>query len=191
MSNLRKNTTLSQLRLYAKLAKSHTPEQMAVQADGILEVAPDLAKGDVVPFPTPPKSTQPAPSKPATVTPIANKLESRKKLARTRVQATLNDAMDIMGSDPGFQELARKRNVAAKADKLKAGPQLFKPGQTVSHIDQASVPWQGRVTAAEYRENDIDGPGHYYNVKWWNPKLNQYHEDYLHQDSLRPPTPAK
>jgi hypothetical protein len=169
----------------------------AHRADGFLlqdkpekeEKKSELAKADgkVLPMrPNPTKPDQAAPAKPATVTPIAPKQEARRQLARTKVQGILEDAMHIMGSDPGFQEAARQRETEAKKAKLKAGGQLFKPGQTVSHVDQEAVPWKGKVTSAAYREDDIDGPGHYYEVKWWNPKLNQYHEDYLHQDNLKP-----
>jgi len=126
------------------------------------------------------------PQKEGNVTNIATKRQARLALARTKVQNTLNDAVATMAEDPGFKELARQRETEAKKAKLKAGGQLYKPGQTVTHVDQESVPWKGKVTSANYRENDIDGPGHYYEVKWWNPKQNQYHEDYLHQDNLKP-----
>jgi hypothetical protein len=120
------------------------------------------------------------------VSSIVPKIEARKQLARTKVEGILADAHHAMMSDPGFHELARQRETEAKKAKLKAGGQLYKPGQTVTHVDQQAVPWKGKVTSAQYQDNDIDGPGHYYEVKWWNPKLNQYHEDYLHQDNLKP-----
>lgn len=147
----------------------------------------ELVKADkVLPMRPNPATPGQSPAKPATVTPIAPRQEARKQLARTKLESVFADAHQTMMQDPGFQELARQKETEAKKAKLKAGGQLFKPGQTVSHVDQQSVPWKGKVTSAAYRENDIDGPGHYYEVKWWNPKLNQYHEDYLHQDNLKP-----
>lgn len=148
----------------------------------------DLAKADgkVLPMRPNPATPDQNPAKPATVTPIAPKQAAQKQLARTKVAGILDEAHQAMLSDPGFHELARQRETEAKKAKLKAGGQLYKPGQTVTHVDQQSVPWKGKVTSANYRENDIDGPGHYYEVKWWNPKANQYHEDYLHQDNLKP-----
>ena len=112
--------------------------------------------------------------------------ESRKQLARTKVQGILEDAASIMAEDPGFKEAARQRDVEAKKAKLKAGGQLYKEGQTVSHVDPSRIPWKGVVHSGGYQENGIDGPGHYYEVRWWNPKLKQHHEDLYHQDDLKP-----
>lgn len=115
------------------------------------------------------------------------KQEARKKLARTKVQGMFEDAAHIMGSDPGFQELARQRDVETKKAKLKAGGQLYKEGQTVTHIDPQRIPWQGVVHAAHgFQEHGVDGPGNYYEVRWWNPKLKQHHEETYHQDDLKP-----
>lgn len=165
--------------------KAHRGDAFLLQGDDTKKS--ELAKADGKVIPMKPNLAPAAPqAKPATVSSIAPKQEARRQLARTKVAGVFEGAAAIMGSDPGFQELARKRDVAAKEAKLKAGGQLFKPGQTVSHTDQSAVPWKGKVTSAQYQENDIDGPGHYYEVKWWNPKLNQYHEDYLHQDNLKP-----
>lgn len=118
---------------------------------------------------------------------------------KQKVQDVFDGAFDIMASDPGFKELAETRRKEALEHELKAGPAKYVPGDKVIHVDQDAYPWVGRVAphnideseeihrlGPSYRENDIDGPGHYYNVKWHNPKLGVYHDDYVHQDNLKP-----
>lgn len=166
-----------------------------------------VKKGDVLPFKKPAQTAKPTaaplkvpagwdaavketaaagPQAAGNVTSLAPKLEARKQLARTKVMGVMEDAANLMAQDPGFQAAARQRDAQGKEAKLKAGGQLYQPGQKVVHVDQQSIPWVGTVKSAAYRENDIDGPGHYYEVGWHNPQLNQVHEDYLHQDFLRP-----
>lgn len=184
--------------------KPHRGDAFLVQGEETKKSELEKADGKVIPFRKPaappatpaqvPSSWTSAVQETAAAGPqvadgvssIVPKIEERKKLARTKIEGILADAHEAMVSDPGFKELARQREVEAKKAKLKAGGQLYKPGQTVAHVDQNSVPWKGKVVSAAYRDQDIDGPGHYYEVKWWNPKLNQYHEDYLHQDNLKP-----
>lgn len=120
------------------------------------------------------------------VEPIHPHREERKRRAKEKARGVFDEAIDCMRGDPGFQELARKREVEAKAARMQYGRQLFHPGDYVTHVDQEGYPWVGTVTSATgYLEDDFDGPGHYYEVKWWNPALRQYHRDYLHQDLLR------
>ena len=165
-----------------------------------------VKKGDVLPFKKPAQTAKPAaplkvpagwdaavketaaagPQAAGNVTSLAPKLEARKQLARTKVMGVMEDAANLMAQDPGFQAAARQRDAQGKEAKLKAGGQLYQPGQKVVHVDQQSIPWVGTVKSAAYRDNDIDGPGHYYEVGWHNPQQNQVHEDYLHQDFLRP-----
>ncbi len=118
---------------------------------------------------------------------------------RNKIEGVFNDMIGVMGEDPGFKELGNQRRKEATEAELKAGPAAFRTGDLVAHADQEAYPWKGRVMQFEiepdepvhrlgpsYRENDFDGPGHYYNVNWYNPKLGQYHQDYVHQDNLRP-----
>ncbi len=110
----------------------------------------------------------------------------RREQSMKKTKTVFEEALDIMGSDPGFIEAARGRELQAKKDRLQFGRQLFRRFDNVTHVDSASYPWVGLVRKAEYEEQGIDGPGWYYEVGWLNEKLNQYHEDYLHQDFLRP-----
>jgi hypothetical protein len=113
--------------------------------------------------------------------------QKKKAASKEKVAGALHDAVSIMASDPGFQAAARQRDAEAKAAKLKAGGAWYKPGAKVRHVDAESYPWEGTVASHQYRDDDVDGPGHYYEVRWWDPKQRQYHEDYLHQDNLVPP----
>lgn len=133
------------------------------------------------------------------ILPFPDRKGQVKQEKRQRIQNIFDDALRVIGEDPGFKELAAKRNKEASEAELKAGPAAFRTGDLVSHVNQEGYPWRGRIMQFEtepdepvhrlgpsYRENDIDGPGHYYNVNWYNPKLGQYHQDYVHQDNLRP-----
>jgi len=117
--------------------------------------------------------------------PLQEQRERERRQARTKT-TVLEQALDVMAQDPGMIAAARERETHAKRDRLRFGRQLFRPGDSVMHEDQKSYPWVGLVRTAKYREHDIDGPGWYFDVGWWNPVLNQFHEDYLHQDLLRP-----
>jgi hypothetical protein len=86
-------------------------------------------------------------------------------------------------------------------------PPQFKPGDQVTHINQNGYPgWIGTVrphnmnqdwedeqgvlhphhpVGPSWYEHGVDGPGHYYEVRWRAPN-GAVHADFLHQDLLRP-----
>lgn len=128
----------------------------------------ELEKGDVLKFPQ--ERVKPAgpPGEKATVRPI----ESARFQPDERELLTnlINQAYGTMGQDPGFQEVARKRDISDKELKLKMGPQAFGVGDSVicSHahdVGGCSYPWSGTVVGYEpniSRDNGI----HHYNVAW-------------------------
>lgn len=120
----------------------------------------------------------------------------RHKRDKERIERAFESAFATMASDPGFERLQRKREVEEKAAKLRRGPQLFRKGDSVAYAggDGAIPPtWVGRVTAYELHYVDLDdgrggidpGPHHYYEAKWWDPKLREYHEDFRYQGDLK------
>jgi hypothetical protein len=120
-----------------------------------------------------------------------DELAGRRKQAvdqkRAKVKEILENAFGIMGQDPGFQQAAQEKQRVAKEQNLARGPQLYQTGQPVLHRDHDQYPWVGKVSGYELADIDGDaGPQHYYEVNWWNPKLNQHHEGFHHQDELTP-----
>lgn len=133
---------------------------------------------------------------------ITQKLEEKqageKAAAKERVEHTLADIADTMASDPGFQQAARKRAAEHKMREHAAGPQLFQRGDRVVYAGQEeAIPadWRGRIVDHEWFSDHNKDPQtgevvetreHHYIVKWYNPKLGQYHEGLHHQDELKP-----
>ena len=161
---------------------------------------PELAKGDVIPFPKPEAPAAAVPGKKAKVTPISkgSKLKAIREKAKKqqqgqKLQSDFAEMAQILAEDPGFQAEARKRDVAEKEQILKRGPQLFQPGhKVVTARTDGGIPsdWVGTVVRHhdQYGDEWGDGPGphHAYEVKWHNPKLNQVHEDFVTQADLKP-----
>ncbi len=173
-----------------------------------------LGKGDVLKFPG---NHTPVPAlerkRSATVTPLGPRIIARQQeqaiASRHRAQATIDEPFNILGQDPGLQAEARRRvqaearrrDVAAKEQKLRMGPVRFKSGDPVqcshaTHEDgDCGFPWRGVVTGYEPNipleragiistANDV----HHYTVKW-ETAPGRWSEGLHSQDELVPRDP--
>jgi len=128
---------------------------------------------------------------------LAKRKEEQKGKNREKMETMMQETMDLMAQDPGFQQAARKREAEQKMREHAAGRQLFKKGDRVVYAgDDETIPanWRGRVVEHEWFSDHTKDPEtdelvetreHNYIVKWYNPKLDQYHEGLHHQDELK------
>ena len=113
---------------------------------------------------------------------------------RERLESTLESAMDIMASDPGFQSAARARKAQRALGERIAGPARFKRGNRVvsSNEDgEGRIPasWIGTITGHEMHDfgGDLDEPrpDHWYHVRWREPN-GAIHDGFHEQSELLP-----
>jgi hypothetical protein len=128
---------------------------------------------------------------------LAKRKEEQKAKNREKMETMMQETMDLMAQDPGFQRAARKREAEQKMREHAAGRQLFKKGDRVVYAgDDEAIPanWRGRIVEHEWFSDHAKDPEtdelvetreHNYIVKWYNPKLGQYHEGLHHQDELK------
>jgi hypothetical protein len=128
---------------------------------------------------------------------LAKRKEEQKAKNREKMETMTRETMDLMAQDPGFQRAARKREAEQKMRERAAGRQLFKKGDRVVYAgDDEAIPanWRGRIVEHEWFSDHTKDPEtdelvetreHNYIVKWYNPKLGQYHEGLHHQDELK------
>jgi hypothetical protein len=128
---------------------------------------------------------------------LAKRKEEQKAKNREKMETMMRETMDLMAQDPGFQRAARKRQAEQKMREHAAGRQLFKKGDRVVYAgDDEAIPanWRGRIVEHEWFSDHTKDPEtdelvetreHNYIVKWYNPKLGQYHEGLHHQDELK------
>lgn len=121
--------------------------------------------------------------------------EHRRRKKRAKVQATLDEIRDVMASDPGFQEAARKRRLEREFAERVAGPQRFSVGDRVVYAgEDEAIPkeWVGVVVEHVWTNEDRLIPGtreveerpyHSYVVDWRDLR-GEVHNDFRDQDSL-------
>lgn len=130
----------------------------------------------------------------STVVDFTERLKTKREAQKQKAEEYLADMHQTMMSDPGFQQEARRAAAKQKMAEHAAGPQKFQRGDRVRYSgNEGTVPadWLGRVVGHEWHTIDEKSPTgepstreHLYIVKWYNPKLRQYHEGLYSQDEL-------
>lgn len=156
-----------------------------------------LQKGDVLQFPG---NAKPVESKenPANVVDLSEVRNDARKHPNPQLQEAMDDILQTMASDDGFQQAARKQRAEQTMREHSIGKPLYSVGQRVSYHDPENMSgemgkWVGRIKGHELHYNHerdhegnwVDKPYHSYIVKWTTP-TGSTHEGLHDQEQLKP-----